>query len=65
MAIAPKPWITGTNGTSSSLRRRLAPYGRASKLAIISSVTVNGSASSAGAAGRSGSVGRATSGLIG
>ena len=57
MAIAPKPWITGTSGTSSSLRRCLGPYGRASKPAIISSVTVNGSASSAGAAGCSGEVG--------
>ena len=65
MAIAAKPWTTGTSGTSSSLRRRLAWYGLASRLAIISSVTVNGSGSSPGAACRSGSAGRVTSGLIG
>jgi len=65
VAIAAKPWTTGTSGTSSSLRRRLAWYGRASRLAIISSVTVNGSGSSSGPACLSGSAGRATSGLTG
>ncbi len=65
MASAAKPWTTGTSGTSSSLRRRLTPYGLASRLAIISSVTVKGSGSSPGADFRSSSAERATSGLIG